>query len=396
VDRAAYDDETRVRLEEALKESEQRFERLVEAAKDYAIFMLDAEGRVTTWNEGAERVFGYEEEEILGKDACVLFTPEDRTSGRPEREMETARTEGRAEDERWHVRKDGSRFWANGHIIALRGESDQPIGFLKIIQDRTEAKQAMDELQRTIRFWTREGLLPPRGGPNRLALYEPEMVHRCVFIRRLRTEQQLNLEHIRRVLDTVDAPTIRRVATGKEPLRIATAKTREEAASYIVEDEKVIELSQHIGSRPSAKFSSKSEFEDRPQRLQRLSDDEKCAAIAEALHELTGSEFRVALTSIDYEGSAWRIPFGAPAKLDCEIEPVAPNPDAAESLRRLKQTPDAELCDQIFSALQRRCDETYRAEVGRKYYSDGNFRQKTPACGTRWVLRLSLFIARSD
>ena len=81
MDRAAYDDETRVRLEEALKESEQRFERLVEAAKDYAIFMVDAEGLVTTWNEGAQRVFGYDEEEILGEDACVLFTPEDRRSG---------------------------------------------------------------------------------------------------------------------------------------------------------------------------------------------------------------------------------------------------------------------------------------------------------------------------
>jgi PAS domain S-box-containing protein len=96
VDRAAYDDETRVRLEEALKESEQRFERLVEAAKDYAIFMVDAEGFVTTWNEGGQRVFGYEEGEIVGEDASVLFTPEDRRSGRPEREMETARTEGRA------------------------------------------------------------------------------------------------------------------------------------------------------------------------------------------------------------------------------------------------------------------------------------------------------------
>src|SRR3712207_1846258 len=72
---------------------------LVEAAKDNAIFMVDAEGRVTTWTEGARRVFGYEQGEIVGEDGSVLFTPEDRRSGRPEREMETARTEGRAEDE---------------------------------------------------------------------------------------------------------------------------------------------------------------------------------------------------------------------------------------------------------------------------------------------------------
>src|SRR3712207_3584466 len=131
MDRAS-DDETRERLEEALKESEDRFERLVEAAKDYAIFMVDAEGLVTTWNEGAQRVFGYdEEEEILGEDACVLFTPEDRTSGRPEREMETARTEGRAEDERWHVRKDGSRFWASGFVRPVRDEEGSLRGFSK-------------------------------------------------------------------------------------------------------------------------------------------------------------------------------------------------------------------------------------------------------------------------
>src|ERR671913_374116 len=80
----AHDDETRQRrLEEALQQSEQRFERLVEAAKDYAIFMTDAEGRVSTWNEGAKRVFRYEEGEILGEDGSVLFTPEDREGAAP-------------------------------------------------------------------------------------------------------------------------------------------------------------------------------------------------------------------------------------------------------------------------------------------------------------------------
>jgi PAS domain S-box-containing protein len=108
----AHDDETRRRrLEEALQENEQRFERLVEAAKDYAIFMTDADGRVSTWNEGAQRLFGYGEAEIVGEDASVLFTPEDLECGIPERELQKARTEGRAEDERWHMRNDGSRFW---------------------------------------------------------------------------------------------------------------------------------------------------------------------------------------------------------------------------------------------------------------------------------------------
>src|SRR3712207_1226163 len=146
MDRAS-DDETRERLEEALKESEERFERLVEAAKDYAIFMVDAEGLVTTWNEGAQRVFGYEEGEILGKDASVLFTPEDRTSGRPEREMETARTEGRAEDERWHMRKDGSRFWASGFVRPVWGEEGELIGFSKVARDLTELKRAEEAVE---------------------------------------------------------------------------------------------------------------------------------------------------------------------------------------------------------------------------------------------------------
>src|ERR671917_2482077 len=113
----AHDDGTRKQdLEQALRESEERFRRLVEAAKDHAIFMTDPDGRVSTWNEGAERLFGYEEGEILGEDGSLLFVPEDREGGAHERELGKARTEGRAEDERWHVRKDGSRFWASGFV----------------------------------------------------------------------------------------------------------------------------------------------------------------------------------------------------------------------------------------------------------------------------------------
>jgi PAS domain S-box-containing protein len=151
----AHDDETRQRrLEEALQESEQRFERLVESAKDYAIFMTDADGRVSTWNEGAQRLFGYGEGEIVGEDASVLFTPEDRESGAPERELEKARNEGRAEDERWHVRKDGSRFWASGFVRPVLEAEDNLIGFSKVARDLTErkrAEKALDEVRRAER-----------------------------------------------------------------------------------------------------------------------------------------------------------------------------------------------------------------------------------------------------
>src|SRR5918993_776475 len=151
----AHDDETRQRrLEEALHQSEQRFERLVESAKDYAIFMTDADGRVSTWNEGAQRLFGYGEAEIVGEDASVLFTPEDRESGAPERELEKARNEGRAEDERWHVRKDGSRFWASGFVRPVLEAEDKLIGFSKVARDLTErkrAEKALDEVRRAER-----------------------------------------------------------------------------------------------------------------------------------------------------------------------------------------------------------------------------------------------------
>ena len=147
----SHDDETRKRrLEEALRQSEQRFERLVEAAKDYAIFMTDAHGRVRTWNEGAQRLFGFAEGEILGEHGTILFTPEDRESGAPEREQRKARTEGRAEDERWHMRKDGSRFWASGFVRPALDEEDNLIGFSKVARDLTEHKrveEAVDEVR---------------------------------------------------------------------------------------------------------------------------------------------------------------------------------------------------------------------------------------------------------
>ena len=100
--------------ERTLRESEERYRLLVEGAKDYAIFMVDSEGRVTNWNEGAERVFGYREEEIVGEQGSILFTPEDRRRGADEEELRKAEAEGRAQDERWHVRKDGTRFLPAG------------------------------------------------------------------------------------------------------------------------------------------------------------------------------------------------------------------------------------------------------------------------------------------
>jgi len=106
---------------------------IFESATDFAVFAINASGTVISWNIGAERLTGFPEQEILGRDGDVIFTPEDRAAGEPERERSTARREGRSEDERWHQRKDGSRFWGSGLLMPLRAGD----GFVKIMRDRT-------------------------------------------------------------------------------------------------------------------------------------------------------------------------------------------------------------------------------------------------------------------
>ncbi|MEO8163988.1 MAG: PAS domain S-box protein [Betaproteobacteria bacterium] len=116
------------------------FRLLAANALDYAVFGMDPQGRVTTWNNGAERVLGYREDEIIGQPADRIFTPEDRQARVPEREMRTAIEHGHANDDRWHLRKDGSRFWVGGMMIALRDDAGTVQGFAKIMRDRTDWK----------------------------------------------------------------------------------------------------------------------------------------------------------------------------------------------------------------------------------------------------------------
>ena len=127
--------------EEQLRHSEERFRLLVEGVSDYAIFMLDVNGQVATWNAGAQRIKGYEADEIIGQHFRRFYPPEALESGWPEHELRVAAAEGRFEDEGWRVRKDGSRFWAQVTITALRDEAGRLRGYAKLTRDLTERKR---------------------------------------------------------------------------------------------------------------------------------------------------------------------------------------------------------------------------------------------------------------
>ena len=132
--------------EKALSLSENQFRIFVESVADYAIYMLDTAGRVITWNRGAERIKGYVAEEIIGQHFSRFYTADDRRKEIPQRALETAVREGQFHSEGWRVRKDGSQFWADTVIQAIREEEDELIGFAKVTQDITERLKQQDAL----------------------------------------------------------------------------------------------------------------------------------------------------------------------------------------------------------------------------------------------------------
>ncbi len=129
----------------SLAETDERFRVLVESIRDYAVFMLDRDGRVQTWNAGAALIKGYQRDEIVGKSIELFYTREDLQHGRPAMLLAQAVRDGRVEDEGWRVRKDGSRFWADVVITALRNDAGDLIGFAKVTRDLTQRQHAEEE-----------------------------------------------------------------------------------------------------------------------------------------------------------------------------------------------------------------------------------------------------------
>ena len=138
----------RERTEQLLIESEKRFRLMVDSVVDYAIFRLDTEGRVVSWNAGAQRITGYDAADIIGENFSRFYPAEDAARGRSERELRIAAAEGRYEEEGWRLRKDGSSYWASVVLTALRDEGGRLIGYTKVVRDLTERNRAEAELIR--------------------------------------------------------------------------------------------------------------------------------------------------------------------------------------------------------------------------------------------------------
>ncbi|MFI7546847.1 PAS domain S-box protein [Actinoplanes sp. NPDC049599] len=121
---------------------------LIDAVDEYAIFMLDPEGRVVTWNAGAQRIKGYETDEILGRHFSLFYPPEDARAGKPDRVLRDAAERGVAHDEGWRVRRDGSRFWAAVTVTAIRGAAGRIDGFAKVTRDDTDHRRMEEQVRR--------------------------------------------------------------------------------------------------------------------------------------------------------------------------------------------------------------------------------------------------------
>ena len=208
--------------EEELRASEERVRLLVESVRDYAIFMLDPDGIVQSWNAGAQAIKGYRPEEIIGRHFRAFYTPEDQAAGKPDLELETARAQGRVEDEGWRVRKDGSLFWANVVVTAVIGPGGDLRGFAKVTRDMSERRRLeelelssrrMNEFLAMLAHELRNPLAPIR---NAVTIMQLESLASPV-LRNCRDVIDRQLTHVTRLVD--DLLDVGRLSTGKIKLR---------------------------------------------------------------------------------------------------------------------------------------------------------------------------------
>jgi len=210
--------------------SEERFRLLVDAVQDYAIFMLDVQGHISSWNTGAERIKGYAVSEIIGKHFSVFYPEEDLRAGKPERELEIAAREGRFEDEGWRLRKDGSRFWANVIISAIRDESGRLIGFGKVTRDYTNNVRANEVLRREIAERTEA----------QRKLYDSETSLRQLSLRLLQTQDEERRRIGRDLHDSVGQYLVG-LKMKVDSLKSSSELGHEDGASQLTECSQLIE-----------------------------------------------------------------------------------------------------------------------------------------------------------
>ncbi|HZZ90972.1 MAG TPA: PAS domain S-box protein [Usitatibacter sp.] len=209
--------------EERLRQSEERFRLLLEGVHDYAIMMLDPEGRVTSWNTGAERILGYAASEVLGRSFEMFSTPEDLKEGRPVEELRTARLNRRTEDRGWRVRKDGSRFWADVVVTALHDSHGELRGFAKVTRDLSDLKRVetlqeqgrhLNEFLAMLAHELRNPLAPLRNALSIMVMGGEELPPRVAWSHAVMDRQ---LTQLTRLVD--DLLDVSRITRGKLRLR---------------------------------------------------------------------------------------------------------------------------------------------------------------------------------
>jgi PAS domain S-box-containing protein len=234
--------------EQQLRASEERLRLLVENVRDYAVFMLDENGTVESWNSGARAINGYEAHEIIGKPLSIFYAPQDRAEGKAEAELEAARLFGRVENEGWRVRKDGTMYWVNAIVTAVRAEDGKLLGFAKVTRDMTERRR-LEELERSSRRMNeflamlahemRNPLAPIRNAVTVMQLEELP----TTAMRNARDVIDRQLTHVTRLVD--DLLDIGRLSTGKVKLRPEIVRVGEVVSRSVEAAKPLIESRRH-------------------------------------------------------------------------------------------------------------------------------------------------------